>query len=389
MVLLDLILIGVFIAVMIRGWQLGLIRQSILVAGLFLGFWLGVVLTPRVAPWLTGLLGQTMASLVIFGACVLIVAGLFDVLANLAKQKVTKRHHHLADGGAGIVFGAVYAAVLIWLLANVFMYGPTTWLPEQIKGSAVVRTIDRAMPTPPAALITLRRYIANISLPQPFAGNEPAPGNLEITGSSPELKALVAKVGKSVVEVTGPGCGSISVGSGFVAAPNMVVTNAHVVAGVARPIVLDDNGRHSTTVVYFNPDLDIAVLRVNNLAGAVLPLNTAPQSRGAAGAVIGYPGGGPLTAVSGYVLNSITAVGRNIYNQGLVRREVYTLKTEVRPGNSGGPYVLANGEVAGVVFARSESYAETGYAIRASQVAPIIAQYKNATQAVSTQSCAE
>lgn len=389
MVLLDVILMGVFIAVMIRGWQLGFIRQGILAAGLFLGFWLAIILTPRVAPIFADNIGRTTASLILFGICIFVVGGLFDVLANAAKQKLTKRHHHLIDGGIGVAFGAVYVAILIWLSANVFMYGPTTWLPEQIKGSVVIRTIDQAMPNPPAALTNIRRYIANISLPQPFAGFEPAPESLEINGSTADLQAIVAKVGKSVVEVSGNGCGNISVGSGFVAAPNVVVTNAHVVAGVRSPIVIDDNGRHSATTIYFNPDLDIALLRTTNLAGSVLPMETALQPRGTAGAAIGFPGGGQQTAVSGYVLNNVTAVGHNIYNQGQVRRQIYTLKTDVRPGNSGGPYVLANGRVAGVIFAKSYSYADTGYVITADQVAPIVSQYRNSTQAVSTQRCAD
>ena len=387
MVILDIILLIIIVAAMVRGWQLGFVRQGIIVTGLFLGFWLAVVLMPLLVPLLSGLMGRTFASLVIFGAAVLALGSLFDWLAHLAKKQLKKSHHHKIDGGIGIVFGAIFAAVLIWLFANVFMYGPGAWLPEQIKGSAVIRTIDRAMPNPPAPLVSARRYIANIRLPQPFVGNEPAPESLEINGSASDLEAIMAKASKSVVAISGTACGSISVGSGFVVAPDVVLTNAHVVAGVTRPIIQDDNGRHRATVVYFNPDLDIALLRTDNLAGSVLPFNTKMQPRGTAGAVIGYPGGGPLTGVSGYVLSSVTAVGRNIYDQGQVRREVYTLKTDVRPGNSGGPYVLASGEVAGVVFARSESYADTGYAIRASQVAPIVSDNKSATRTVSTGAC--
>lgn len=387
MVVLDIILLIIIVAAMVRGWQLGFIRQGIIVAGLFLGFWLAVVLMPLLVPLLTGLIGRTLASLVIFGVSILLLGSLFDWLAHLAKKQLKKHHCHQIDGGIGIVFGAVYAAILIWLFANVFMYGPTTWLPEQVKGSVVIRTIDQAMPNPPSALVSIRRYIANIRLPQPFVGNEPAPERLEVDGSTADLQAIMAKTEKSVVAISGTACSSISVGSGFVAAPDVVVTNAHVVAGVARPIIQDDNGRHSATVIYFNPDLDIALLRTSNLAGPVLPMNTTVQPRGTAGAVIGYPRGGSLTGVSGYVLQSITAVGRNIYNEGLVRRDVYTLKTDVQPGNSGGPYVLASGEVAGVVFARSESYANTGYAIQSGMVAPIVAEHKNAAASVSTRSC--
>jgi len=192
-----------------------------------------------------------------------------------------------------------------------------------------------------------------------------------------------------VVEITGPGCGAIMEGSGFVAAPNVVMTNAHVVGGVSRPVIHDANGLHQATVIYFNPDLDIALLRATNLAGAVLPLNTTTQPRGTFGAVMGYPNGGGLTAVSGYVNNSITAVGRNIYNEGFIHRDIYSLNANVQHGNSGGPYILSSGEVAGIIFARSESYSSTGYAIKSSEVASLLAANKDRATAVSTQRCAE
>ena len=141
----------------------------------------------------------------------------------------------------------------------------------------------------------------------------------------------------------------------FVVAPGYVVTNAHVVAGVRSPVV-QSAGRAdlAATPVLFDPRVDVAVLRVQGPLGPALRLSGEDQRRGAKGAVLGYPAGGPLTAGGAAVRREISALGRDIYGRTTVRRDVYELQAVVRPGNSGGPFVLASGEVAGIVFAASD-----------------------------------
>lgn len=389
MVILDLILIIIVIATMIRGWQLGVVRQGIIVFGLVLGFWLGVVVVPLLAPFFISSIGRSLGTILVFGVTLLLLGSFFDWLAHHAKRRITKKGHHQADGVVGVVFGGLYALVLIWLASTIFLHGPSEWLSDQIQRSIIIRQLDKTLPEPPSAVTKIQRYIANINTTRPFVNNEPSPERVTGEASQAELDAIFNKNRKSVVEITGRGCGAVLEGTGFVAAPNVVMTNAHVIGGVARPVIRDDNGLHQATVIYFNPDLDIALLRTTNLAGAVLPLNTTTQPRGTFGAVMGYPNGGGLTGVSGYVNNSITAVGRNIYNEGFVRRNIYSLSADVQHGNSGGPYILSNGEVAGVIFARSESYDATGYAIKSSEVASLLAANKDRTTAVSTQRCSE
>lgn len=389
MVILDFVLIAVVTAAMVRGWQLGVVRQGIIAFGLVAGFWLGVVVVPWLAPYFISSIGRSFGTLLVFAATLILLGSFFDWLAHHTKSRITKKGHHQIDGVLGIFFGGVYALALMWLASTIFLHGPSEWLSDQIQRSAVIRTVDKAMPNPPAAVVKIQRYIANITTTQPFVGNEPAPDKVESGASQAELEAIFAQTRRSVVEITGRGCGAVLEGTGFVAAPNVIMTNAHVIGGVARPVVRDDNGLHQATVIYFNPDLDIALLRTTNLAGPVLPLNTTTQPRGTFGAVIGYPNGGPQRAVSGYVNNSITAVGRNIYNEGFVSRNIYSLSADVQQGNSGGPYILSSGEVAGVIFARSESYAETGYAIKSSEVASLLAANKDRTATVSTQRCSE
>jgi S1-C subfamily serine protease len=178
-------------------------------------------------------------------------------------------------------------------------------------------------------------------------------------------------------------------GSGFVVGKGLVATNAHVVAGINSPQVVDRNGTHAATTIWFDPDLDFAVLRTSNLAGSKLPLKTTIASRGEAAGVLGYPGGGGFKAGQAAILDEFTAIGRNIYNEGRTTRDVYSVQAMVVPGNSGGPLVDAHGYVIGVIFATSTSYSNVGYALTLRQVVAELNQAQQRSGAVSTGSCAE
>ena len=184
------------------------------------------------------------------------------------------------------------------------------------------------------------------------------------------------------------GQGELGTGS-VIDASGRVVTNAHVVAGVRNPFVIDARGRHSASVVLFDPELDMAVLRASDLAGPPLALSSATASRGTGGAVLGYPGGGPFTVGAAAVLTDYAAIGRDIYGRGLITRHVYQLQAQVRPGNSGGPLVLADGTVAGVVFARSVTNGDVGYALAADAVRARLARAETSatTTTASTGAC--
>jgi S1-C subfamily serine protease len=182
-------------------------------------------------------------------------------------------------------------------------------------------------------------------------------------------------------------CDQILEGSGFVAAPQLVVTNAHVVAGGDSPQVRLDASSVRATTVLFDPDLDIAILRVPGLRAPSLQLSSSEWSRGADGAVVGYPEGGPLTGRRAAIRAVFDAVGRDIYGEDHVVRRVYELQTVVHPGNSGGPFVLTNGQVAGVVFAASTMDQNTGYAITSLEVRPLVSRAGQLTGAADTGKC--
>jgi S1-C subfamily serine protease len=161
-----------------------------------------------------------------------------------------------------------------------------------------------------------------------------------------------------------------------------------VVAGVSSPQVQQQNGpSQSATTVLFNPRMDVAILRVSVTPGKPLPLDSQDTGRGTKGAVLGFPGGGRLTVGTAAVRRDIEAVGRDIYGRSVVQRDVYELQAIVQPGNSGGPFVLFNGDVAGVVFAASTTDSSIGYALTTPQIIPLVQQTQGKTSRVSTDGC--
>jgi S1-C subfamily serine protease len=181
-------------------------------------------------------------------------------------------------------------------------------------------------------------------------------------------------------------CGQGVEGSGFVYAPDRVMTNAHVVAGVSNPSVQVNGGPVGGKVVYYNPDADIAVLSVPT--GTVRPLRFATAASGDGVAILGFPQNGPYNVQAGRVRADQRLRSPDIYGDGTVLRDVLSLRGLIRPGNSGGPVVDSTGRVVGVVFAASVTSSDTGYALSAAQVGKAAASGRIASREVSTQGCA-
>jgi S1-C subfamily serine protease len=291
--------------------------------------------------------------------------------------------------GSGVALVAVLVAT--WFIALNLTNGPFPVLSNEIRGSAIVRGLDEVLPRPPSLLAEVRQFFNQFGFPQVFAGLPEAPAGPVKGPSDKEVRAIAGLADQSTVRIEGEACGAIQEGSGFVAADRYVVTNAHVVAGVKRGLqVQEQNGpsHGDVTVVLFDPKLDIAILRVNDLSLPVLSLDTKQEDRGTDGAFLGYPGGGSLRFGAAAVLRELTAVGRDIYGRSVVSRDVYELQARVRPGNSGGPFVLDDGSVGGVVFAASTTDGNVGYAIASTEVTPKLREADGKTAGVSTKGCA-
>jgi S1-C subfamily serine protease len=184
------------------------------------------------------------------------------------------------------------------------------------------------------------------------------------------------------------GCGGAEAGSAWPIGDDDVVTNAHVVAGSQR-VELDttDGATHAATVVYYDPNVDVAVLYVPGLGETALHTASSDPARGVTGAAIGYPGGQSEAVAPAEVRGTEMARGYNIYNSDVVNRDIEVLAAQIIPGNSGGPLVDTSGVVQGLVFAASTTDPNEGYALTMTQIAPNLADGRGRTQQVSTQQC--
>jgi S1-C subfamily serine protease len=281
---------------------------------------------------------------------------------------------------------AVIASLLvIWLLASTLV-NSSLHLSSSISESRIIRSLDDVLPAPPSVFSRVQSFLSSEGFPLAFAQLAPSAGPVPLPGGS-QLQQAVANAGASTVRVVGDGCGQIQEGSGFVVGPGLVVTNAHVIAGIPRPTVQDGTGIHQVTVVSFDPSYDLAVMRVSGVNEPSLALDPDQVSRGVQAAVLGYPGGGPFTVTPAGVMADFEAEGRDIYGQGLTVRNVYEIDAVVRPGNSGGPLVQPDGEVIGVVFSRSTTNGDIGYALSSPGVRSRVTAASRLTTPVSTGPC--
>jgi S1-C subfamily serine protease len=386
--LLDLVIIVVLVLAVVTGFQRGAALQLSAYAGLLLGLLAGALLAPGVA----GLVESPLAQAFLAIATMLTVAALGDALGWYLGVRIWSiaRRTGLGtvDAFAGSAVAGIAVVLAIWFVGFHLANGPFRELSSQIRGSAIIRSLDRALPRPPPVLAEARQFLNRFGFPEVFADLPPAPAGPVRGPSQGEAREIAEPALGSTVQVVGEACGAIQEGSGFVAAPNYVVTNAHVVAGVDAPQVQEQGGgSQPATPVLYDPDLDIAILHVDRSPGPTLALETGDVERGADGAVLGYPGGGDLTFGPAAVRRQLNAIGRDIYGDSVVEREVYELQAEVHPGNSGGPFVLESGRVGGVVFAASTTDSTIGYAITAAEVATKLDQTQGRTDRVSTQGC--
>jgi S1-C subfamily serine protease len=383
----DIVLLVVVAIAAIQGLRLGATLLVLTLGGFLIGLWVGARLASVTATWVHTSTARTVVAL----ATMVGVAMLVSLLGRIIGARLFRRVHRsklgAVDSGLGVAVAVVASLLAVWLIASTLANSSYVQLNAAISSSAIMRSLDTVLPAPPSVFSRVQAFLTSEGFPSVFAQLAPASAGPVPVPASSEVAAAVAAAGPSTVKIVGSGCGDIQEGSGFVVAPGLVVTNAHVVAGIAHPTVVDSAGVYQTTVELFDPSYDLAVLRVQGLPEQPLHLDPNVVSRGTTGAVLGFPGGGPFTAVAAGVMAEFSAEGRDIYGQGLTVRDVYEVQAVVRPGNSGGPLVESNGEVVGVVFSRSTTNGDIGYALTSPGVLARVNQAELATRAVGTGGC--
>ena len=386
--IIDLIIIIFGIGALFRGRKIGFIRQLFSTVGFFGGLILGAWMGSDFVRFAHTALSRSLLTLFITLGMALVGLSLAEYAGEILKRKVQIHKIDIIDRALGSIIGLVTLLATVWLGAAVLIKLPYPDLQNDLRGSGIISYLNKTLPGAPNVVADLGHEINPNGFPQVFIGNEPSPGTVTIPPLS-DLGAAVKKDEPSVVKIEGQGCGGIVEGSGFVVANNLIITNAHVIAGVAKPYVVDHNGQFEATPIWFDANLDLAVLRVSGLNLPSLAIDTNIADNGSAAAVLGYPGGGPFLADPASIIDEFTAVGRNIYNLGNTQRDVYEIKANVIPGNSGGPLVNINGSVIGIVFAQSTVYNQVGYALTTKMPLQELQRAEASQQTTTTGPCAE
>ena len=369
----DWIVIGVVVLCGFYGLSRGLVRGALSLAGFALGAYVGA----QVAPALLAE-GSPYTPLVALGGAILggvLLQTLAGTLGGTLRASMgTVPGLRRLDSLAGAVLGVAAGVLICWAVGAVLLYLPgQSELRRSVQESAILSRINEEFP-PERLLETLERVdpIGVVIGPPAIV----PPPDTTIAGDPDVVLAA-----ESVVRVTGLACGLGIEGSGWIVRPGLVVTNAHVVAGIRTPRVDRRAGQGlSAVVVAFDADNDLALLRVKGVRGRALPL--ADPERGTSVALVGYPGNGPLTRTPGRLGGTGKAPSRDAYGRGPVTRSVTAIRGDVRPGLSGGPGVDAQGRVQTTVFARRPGE-PGGYGIPSSVVRRVLERV--GTKALSTE----
>jgi S1-C subfamily serine protease len=387
--IIDFFIIIFAIGALFRGFEIGFVRQFFSTLGFVGGLWIGALLQPHTIHLAHTDMSKTVITLLTTLGCAFLLLAVGEYVGVVIKRRILKHSINPIDYALGAGLAVISLLLTVWLSANIFASLPYQSTKQAIQGSATVRFLNSHLPSAPAVISDLGHLIDPNGFPDVFAGVEPVPASKLPQPGLRGFQTAIAADQVSVVKIEGQGCGGIVEGSGFVADKDLVLTNAHVVAGISHIIVEDQNGSHTAVPIWFDPNLDFAILRVSDLAGKPLDIDTSTQSRGTPGAVLGYPGGGGFNVKSAAYLDEFIATGRNIYGTGETKRDVYEVQADIIPGNSGGPIINQHGQVTSMVFAESTSYQHIGYSLDMHQLLRELQTAKDQNRTRGTGSCAE
>lgn len=390
--MVDVILILLMLIFAVSGYRQGFVIGALSFAGFFSGALIGLQVSPLIARQFANGGARVVVSLIaIFGLAIL-GQTLAGWLGSKVRRAITSRSGQQLDDAGGAMVSLLAVLVVAWLVAVPLSSSSLPWLNKAVSSSALLGGIDRVMPPQAQALSQgLRDTLDTRGFPDVFGGLQRTRAQ-QVAPPDPALarSQVVVNARRSVVKVLGtaPSCSRRIEGSGFVYSPERVMTNAHVVAGV-REVTVEVNGeRRDGRVVVYDPDRDLAVIYAPGLTAPVMPWAPRKAGTGANAIVLGFPLDGPYNAQSARVREVSRITGPDIYDSGEVNREIYTIRALVQSGNSGGPLVAANGQVLGVIFAAAADDRTTGFAVTATEAAPVATVGIQRSRAVVTGKCA-
>ena len=395
-VLLDLVLVTLLGLYAWSGWRQGFLSATLGLLGLLGGAFLAMRFAPSFLEDDLGLYRGTPVGLIALVAVVLTAAAvgqtLFLLVARRVRESVKAPRARAVDSGLGLVAVLTASVLVLWAVAGAVRAGGPPAARELVSRSAVVTAVDEIVPPSAGRLVDeATAALDRGGFPRVFEGIGPEPiVPVEAPDASLVRDPQVAAALDSVIHVRAESraCGKAQVGSGWVLSPRHVVTNAHVVAGSqsVRVSVRGTGPEREARVVAFDPDRDVAVLEVPGLEARRLTQGQ-PLDTGDATVLAGFPGDDGLWVGSARVRGTLTAQGADIYGDTRVVREIYSLRSQVRRGASGGPVLDPQGRVVGMVFATSLDDPDTGYALTLDEIAPVLRRGAAASGPVATGAC--
>ncbi|MFF7180113.1 MarP family serine protease [Streptomyces sp. NPDC008121] len=395
---LDILLLLAAVWFAIIGYRQGFVVGILSVIGFLGGGLVAVFLVPVIWKQLTDNSEVGTTATVVFVIVVIVLASIGQAftthLGNKLRRHITWSPARALDATGGALVNVVAMLLVAWLLGSALARTSMPTLGKEVRSSKVLLGVERVMPDQASTWFTdFTSTLSQNGFPQVFSpfANEPI---TEVRPPDPALAGspVAARVQRSIVKVVGtaPSCGKVLEGTGFVFSDRRVMTNAHVVGGVDEPTVqIGGEGRlYDAKVVLYDWERDIAVLDVPELDAQPLRFAAEDARSGDNAIVAGFPENGSYDVRSARVRGRISAKGPDIYHRGEVRRDVYSLYATVRQGNSGGPLLTADGEVSGVIFARSLDDANTGYALTVDEIREDIIRGQAANQQVDSEGCA-
>jgi S1-C subfamily serine protease len=387
--LLDWVLLIVVVLYAVSGYWQGFITGAFATVGLLLGGLVGVWLAPTVLGDASPSILVSLAAVFIVIVCASLGQAVFQVGGARLRDKIKWQPVRALDAAGGAVLSGAAALLVAWALGVALSGSGLRTITPLVQDSKVLAEVNRVLPASASSkLSAFNDVVGTTFFPrylEPFAPERivPVPPGPRRLLTDPDVQRAAAEV----VRIRGTNrCHQGIEGSGFVYSPDRVMTNAHVVAGVRTPVVEIHNTAVPARVVYYNADLDVAVLSV--ATGTIRPLRFASAEPGDGIAILGFPENGPYDVQVGRVRADQRLRSPDIYGHGTVIRDVLSLRGLIRPGNSGGPVVDSAGRVVGVVFAASVSSGDTGYALSSRQVTQAAATGQASSRSVSTEGCA-
>jgi S1-C subfamily serine protease len=386
---IDLPLLLLLLGYTINGLRKGFARSIGAIIGVVAGGVAALFVVPLVGGWVPDAAWRLVASIAAAIGLLFLGHALGSSVGKAISGLFSRGPLGFLDRIAGGAANFVLVALVISLLAGSVAPLGIPIISQAIARSAVVGTIDDVTPEPVKAFLArTRSLVVTDTIPtivNAFGGET---GTANAPAADTQTDALRAAAA-SVVRITGNAfaCGQNQAGTGFVIAPDRIVTNAHVLAGVREPVIeLQSGDVVAGRVVYFDPIDDLAVIAADGVDASPLALS-AKLTTGDVAVVDGYPFGGPFSTGSAEVLDVSMQPVQDIYGSSTNSREIYTLEANVQPGNSGGPLLATDGTVAGVVFAKSAGTDSIGFAMTVDELAPVVDQASGLSESVDSGDC--